>query len=470
MNIDNSFVYVWKDEVDEDVYNDIIEKCTYKDLGVDFQINLLKKGRWVNLKKIKELEKVLFVTICADLVYEGKKVLLIPQGLLEYPTLKPIFDKLKREDNRSPLKYNQRFWNKEPFQMRYYQKEAVDEVVKFHRGQIVASTGSGKTLMIANLIQKIDCQTIVIAPTTLIAEQLYIFLVECFSIHKVGFFGDGKKQIKNITVCLYQSLIKAFASEEFSKKIKETQMVICDENQILGSQSLVAIGIHLRDVPLFYSFSATNFRSDGKTIEIYAQSGVERYSFDTKRAIEEKFLSTPFFVVKKIESTNDVQAKLKHHNYVNHILDNNLFKEQLLKDIKKYMELETKPQILILVSEIEHGLWLQKTLNIDYIYGDTKNPMDYIDKFNSGEIKYLIGGSSLCGVGTDFRPVNVLFLLSFVVSEGLVMQLLGRGLRRTSTKGVVVVHDYDLIDCDQLSSHTRKRIELYKKFGTVKII
>lgn len=69
--------------------------------------------------------------------------------------------------------------NTMPYQLRQYQREAVDAAVNYfthssrRNGLIVLPTGSGKSLVIANIINRLDCPVLVFQPSKEILMQNY---------------------------------------------------------------------------------------------------------------------------------------------------------------------------------------------------------------------------------------------------------------------------------------------------------
>ena len=82
-------------------------------------------------------------------------------------------------------------------------------------------------------------------------------------------------------------------------------------------------------------------------------------------------------------------------------------------------------------------------------------------------------GTSVIGEGTDLLPVDVLLMLAGGGSRGVVMQNLGRGLRKVKNrKDSVLVVDYfvDLPQAKPLLKHGEMRMELYNEIAPVAII
>ena len=450
--ITNATVAIDITDLTSDELKSIKLATTYKDQSVAYAIKRLSSSPW-GMKRMAELKEKLTVTLYEEI--EG--MLCLPQGFAYLiPSRIPIVD------NRYLPSFRKMVWSDPPkYDMRYYQREAVDALKKVSRGQVVAATGSGKSFMMLNLIKETGLKTLVICPSSLIGDQLYTDFAHHLGKSKVGMFGSGKKEVKQVTVGLFQSVTKNI------ELFKDSDMILVDESQYISSESIVAIARGLAHVPYFYSLSATNWRSDGKTPEIFAASGDVVYSFDTKRAIEESWLAQPVFVMREMPSSGR-EYELKQKNYTYHVLKNEALTKQIVADVQKAQGMGMS--VLILVQEIEHGDTISGALGVPFANGENKHSMDLIKQLNAGTVKTLVAGAKMAGVGVDSVRVDCLVQASFPGTEGLTLQLLGRGLRKYPGKEKVLVIDYCPKGSVMLSRHAKNRAEWYRELGPLKII
>lgn len=450
--ITNSTAVISKADLTTAELKSIKDACTYKDQTIVYAIKRASSTRW-GAKTIPGLKEKLVVT----LYEEDDDSIAIPQGMKYL-----IPSHIDRIDQRVLPTFKEMVWFKRPEKvMRYYQRDQVDALKGDSRGQIVSATGTGKSFTMLNLVKETGLRTLIICPSSLIGDQLYADFSTFLGKKDVGMYGSGKKEIKRVTIGLYQSVTKNIDA------FKDFDMVITDENQTLGASSLTEISRGLSHVPYFYSLSATNWRADGKTPEIYAASGDVLYNFDTKRAISEGFLAQPVFIVREVPSSGR-DYDLKQKNYTHHVVKNELLTKQIIADIQKVKD--KGMSTLVLVQEIEHGEMISQALGVPFANGENKNSMDLIRGLNSGSIKILVAGASMTGVGVDTVRVDCLVMASFPGTEGLTLQLLGRGLRKYPGKEKVLVLDYWLPNSQMLGRHALNRIEWYKEYGPVKII
>jgi len=92
--------------------------------------------------------------------------------------------------------------------LRDYQEEAFKEWVRNNcRGVIVLPVGSGKTLVALKAIEYLAVKTVILVPTIDLLHQWKNVLIEKLGVSKdkVGVFGGGRREVKELTVMTYDS-------------------------------------------------------------------------------------------------------------------------------------------------------------------------------------------------------------------------------------------------------------------------
>ncbi|CAB4124561.1 SSL2 DNA or RNA helicases of superfamily II [uncultured Caudovirales phage] len=360
----------------------------------------------------------------------------------------------KRIDTGSKIAYP---WKKKPYPLRTYQEEAVDACASNWRGIVNMATGMGKSLVALYLIKKLQRKTLIIVPSDSIAKQFYKELSETYGEDQIGFYGGGKKKIKNITVGIAASVIKA--TEEF--KNADLGLIIFDECHHTPASTFIDIAVALGDVGRIYGLSATDYRSDGKDIMINAACGDVLIKRDVVWGVANGFLAKPKFIVKNIATTGTDFKHDKLKCYKEHVLNNDTMKKQIEHDIRYYQSLGKS--VLILVGEVAHGAELSKSLGVLFAQGKDKASQSYVEQLNAGTISTLIGTSGKIGEGCDTKNVDVLILAQFVAAKGLTIQAVGRGLRKQGNKTECTIIDYIPLGSSMLTRHAKSRIEFYKE-------
>lgn len=346
--------------------------------------------------------------------------------------------------------------NKAP-DLRPYQQEAVDIMEQNYRGLVNFATGLGKTLTAVHLVRKMKKRALIVCPSEAIASNFYSELSKYFGEQKVGMFGGGKKQIKDITVGIAQSVnnhVDKFAKHDLG-------LVVFDEVHHIAADTFFNIGKHLGGVGRMFGLTATDFRSDGKDVMITASVGRVLIKRDIIWGIDNGWLANPAFIMKHVPTTGRDFPSDKLKNYKEHVLNSEAMNDQIISDIQKFLAAGKK--VLCLVDEIAHGQKISEAIGLPFAHGKDKESDKYIQQLNDGKIPGLIGSDSKIGEGCDTRLVDVLVLANFVASKGPLWQNIGRGLRLYPGKTMLIVRDYCPTGSKMLKRHAQNRIKIYKE-------
>ena len=433
--------------------NKIKERLSYTDKSKQYQIRKMSRSPFA---RKSDYYKKLIASQHGSLVNEKDDVIKISSGFAF------LFAEYDYIDNRCDTGDKIALpWVNKPFDLRDYQQEAVDLMKSRYRGIVKLSTGLGKTLTSVYAIRAISRKTLVICPNKSIADNFYEELCSAFGESRVGYFGGGKKQIKDITVGIAQSVNNAI--DKFENH--GLGLIINDETHHTPAETFFSITKRLSKTGRIFGLTATDFRSDGKDIMIQAGVGEVIISRDIVWGIENKWLAQPTIIVRSVETNGREYPEDKLKNYKEHVLKSKEMNNRIITDIRKC--LEAGKSVLCLVDEKEHGRMLSEAVGLVLATGDDKQSKQYIKQLNAGTIPGLIGTDSLVGEGTDTKNVDVLVLANFVASKGPLWQNLGRGLRITPTKKSVLVLDYKPLGSKMLSRHADQRVKLYRSIPCV---
>ena len=356
-------------------------------------------------------------------------------------------------------------WDKKPFDPRPYQEEAIDLMLANYRGVINFATGLGKTLVATHLVKRYRKRTLIVCPSDSVAKQFYTLFVEAFGKKKIGFYGDGKKQINDITIGIAASVcrnIEAFKQHDFG-------LVIFDEVHHIAANTFFVIAEGLTEVGKVFGLTATDFRSDGKDIMITAGCGPVLIRRDVKWGVDNGFLAEPYFMIREVPTVGHDYTQDKLKCYKEHILNNQLMRDQILSDCQKLIA--AGKSVLCLVDEVAHGRELAEQLGVPFATGEDSKSNEYVEQLNAGKIPALVGTDGKISEGTDTKNVDALVLANFTASKGPVIQAIGRALRKQGTKTKALILDYIPLGSTMLTRHAHKRISFYREItDKVKII
>lgn len=458
----------------------LIEKeLTYTDKAAEQAYQRFRKNRWYLSAHGEEAynEEV------DRLKSEITKCLIVGGGLTlqTYSGLQSRLEKLLKCNSTNKVEYNEPKllpWKVKPeFDLRYYQKESLAKLLEIKHGGIEIATGLGKTNIILHLVKELGLQTLILAPSTSIAEQIYDLLSYHFGNKYVGKFYSSKKEFKKlITVALPQSLIRLDEKSEAYKTIKKCNVFIADESHLCPAKTLADVCFGLaKNAEYRFFFSATQMRNDGKDLLLEAITGPIVYTMTARQGVDQGFLSKPIFkMVKCVSDTTllseDANELTRHYLYYNDNVN------RIAGDLtNKFVEFANS-QVLILIDEVEqfskllpyikeskigfaHGPLGENKSKVPQAYWES-DPNDLVKQFNQGSLKVLIGTSCI-STGTDIKTAKALIYLQGGKSEIQVKQAIGRSTRLAPGKTECVVIDFDVVNCPTVHRHAILRREIY---------
>lgn len=338
-----------------------------------------------------------------------------------------------------------------PFTLRPYQQAAVDAGVRHMElegakgGLLVLPTGSGKSLVIASIAQRLQGKTLVLQPSKEILSQ-NLAKAEAFGFTDIGVFSAsmGRKDIGKITFATIGTII--------SKK-----ELFCDFNSLLidEAQNIDAKGGQYEEFIRFFGgkclgLTATPYRNhayqDMKTGErILTAKLLTRTRpriFDTILHITqvEEMYKEGFLCPIQYELNEDYdQGKIKSNSTGADFDENSLARYHREKDIvgltAKNIRSNKSKNALVFTPSVAEAVLLSEELNKDGIKSaivSAKTPKPerekILDDFKSGKIK-VVSNCQALSVGFDYPELDTVILARPTKSVALFQQLAGRGIR-----------------------------------------
>jgi superfamily II DNA or RNA helicase len=162
---------------------------------------------------------------------ETKEYLQVPIGATA-SVLEIIGDDYDIVDERNEKELEVPYETK--FELRDYQKKAMESLKGRTVGVVEAPTGSGKTIIILELIKQKRQNTLILVDTVELLIQCRTRLVEYTNLEDsdIGYVGNGKKIWKPITVGLLQTM-RNLEEEEREYVSKNVGLLISDEVHVV---------------------------------------------------------------------------------------------------------------------------------------------------------------------------------------------------------------------------------------------
>ena len=349
-----------------------------------------------------------------------------------------------------------------------YQYKILAKVGPKKRGTIVSPTGSGKSIVIGGIVNKLkEPETIIVTPTKTIFNQLTADFNKWFPDKKIGQVGDGKRDVGDITISLFQTL------RDLDLKKSKAQLVIVDEAHRI-SNSHIKILSKLRWANYRYGLTATPH--ERKHFEKWARMvgclGPVIYEAKEKE-VKARVVPVEIYMI-------HFHTAKKHYPYAKCLREDVLFskvRNKKLLNAAKVLSLDNNKNCLFLIDEIEQGKKIIKMadqMGLKYEFAHGNNPKSENEKIqenlNNGTTKLVIA-TQVFGLGTNIPNVDCVVLGSVRKSYIDTIQKVGRGRRRTSDKDkLIVIDSIDRVSgrarfCEYFYGYSMERIKHYKSKG-----
>lgn len=472
--------------ISEEEKDAVTKALSYTNKSISFQISKHYKARWFKQKDPAgwqaHLDKLNQKVKDCLLKHDGENYWIRAGSI---PHLDKYIDKVTNEikyPEFSPLK-----WKVKPdFDPYPYQDLSVDLLIKEKHGNVSLPTGCGKSFILLLLAQRMGLDTVVVTPSQTIFTELLTEFQLRLGKNMVGGFGDGYKDIGNkITIAIGKSLTMLEEGTPEHEFFKNKKVMLVDESHTFAAEELnkVCHGV-LSDTPYRMFVSATQTRNDGTEKVLASIIGKTVFTMSLEEAIKQGYLCPLNFTILATYSpdTRNIADPTKCKRV--HFLYNSMIADITAKIANGAWE-KKQQSTLVLVEELEQIEMLVKLLKVPFAYvhsADKKkakqfglekvNPQESIRKFNTGEVKVLIGTKAIA-TGTNLYPthntVNWMGGSSEIVTKQGAM---GRSTRRLeiskfkefhTPKPYTMVYDFRVKGIKMLDQSLIKRCSFYQE-------
>ncbi|MBX7244533.1 MAG: DEAD/DEAH box helicase [Candidatus Sumerlaeaceae bacterium] len=433
------------------------------------------EGRWDGKRHLYDPRKS---TIPSGLVSRVREIL--DKEGVEYDIGEPT-----REESWKPLGAK-----KPRFTLRDYQEDCVKAALENKRGVIELATGSGKTAVATWLIHTLDRPAVFFVHTRDLLHQTRDYMEDQLGL-TVGQVGDGKVDIRPVTVATVQTCAKALgikvvksdedetleddktdissAKEDLIQHLREVPLVFFDECHHLPADTCYSLAMATEGAGHRFGLSATPYRSDRMDLLLEAALGAKIFRANASVLIERKYLVPPVItvhaapIVKFSGKTPDYASV-----YQQCIVENGPRHRMIAQHARDLVK--KGKSVLILVSQVRHGEAIQRELSEAVLVqgSDDAAKRRTVFKALENKTKLAVIATTLADEGLDIPSLDAVILASGGKSETRALQRLGRALRTSPGKRTATVIDY--FDMAQyLKEHALRRIEIYESEPAFKV-
>lgn len=296
------------------------------------------------------------------------------------------------------------------------QEEAVEALMSIGKGRgiISASTGTGKSLIVALLINRLLVRTLVVVPSLELKYQLTRSLTEWF----------GEINFHRFVV------VANIGSLSPQKRLGDFGAVIVDEFHHGAAKTYRECNKHdWKNIYHRIGLSATPYRADDSErllLESFLAQVVYEIPYQT--AVDKGYIvPLAAFVI----GSPKFQLKGNQRNY--HAMYHECIVANAPRNTRIALTMGRLAHhgkaTLCLVKEIRHGEILSALTGFPFANGQDGRSRELIRQFNAGEIKQLIG-SSVIQEGVDTKPAEYILLAGSGKSPVQFAQNIGRGFRK----------------------------------------
>ena len=369
--------------------------------------------------------------------------IVVPIGFVD--TLKSAYPTIQITDARTthPLAY------KVPFNgtLYDYQEDATKDMLAQTNGVLCAITGSGKTAMMIYMMCELQQKTLLLVHTIELANQFISSLTKFTGLTKkdVGFIGAGKKEIKDITVGLLQTVTgmdPKILNDNFGA-------VFVDETHIAPADTY-ASALSLLTAKYKYGASGTPERADGLSKVIFWLTGGLRHTVPHSKLTN--VIIKPSVRVIDTTYTYPLFSTDEYQDMISDLSKDPVRNKLILDTLIDYptqqicLLCQRKEQVSLLEAAIPGSVTMTSDMGKKSRVAVMKGLLD-------GTHRVVISTFQLFSTGIDIPTLEVLFMCAPIKSNVKVRQSAGRLMRVTPllpNKNPIIV---DFAD---------KRVELLK--------
>lgn len=340
-----------------------------------------------------------------------------------------------------------------PIQPHDYQIKSVQHALENKRTLLISPTGSGKSLIIyltvLELLKKIKNKILIVVPTTGLVTQLNSDFqdyanTKAISKHIHLVYGGQEKETDcKIVISTWQSLHNQ--NEEY---FKQFDAIIGDESHLFKAKSLVKIMTRLKTCDYRIGTTGTLDGTQVHRLVLEGLFGTVYQVTSTKELIDREVLAQLNIECLLLNYPESDKKEIKRAKYQEEIewLVLNSKRNNFITNLANSIS----GNVLVLFNFVEkHGIPLHQQISKTgkkqsyLICGKTDvEERELIRKIvDTSDNSILVASYGTCSTGINIKNIHAIIFASPSKSVVRVLQSIGRGLRKSSTKDKVTVFD-----------------------------
>lgn len=412
--------------------------------------------------------------------WDGKKYFITEKGVFKTGLTNSILEALKKIPDLEVEVTDVSEWPKvaidrtkkiTSYTLYDYQEEAVNKALDTKRLIVKSPTGSGKTLIMAQLVNNFpEAKIVILFNSKHLLKQTYKFFETC-GIKEVGVnFGEGylDGRIMLSTIQSIQRILDPY--------VVEGEVLMVDEvHEFAAGKTSQAVLDSFPKAQYRFGFTATPPPDKYRLLSLTEVLGEVYEVRSVKELIEDDVLTRPNIKILNFQYSNEEACDNYYSSYPDtyeKYVTNEKRKSDYLKDlIIENSQSKDHTRHLILVKSLAHLEKLKKILQRAGLYVLTIEGKDDLDEryravkdFRDTQNAILIG-TKVLQTGVSIDEITHFYNLRELKSEISTIQALGRALRKYKEKPEVFVFDFSTTNIRYLSAHRTERIKTYKKEG-----
>jgi superfamily II DNA or RNA helicase len=356
--------------------------------------------------------------------------------------------------------------------IRPYQDDAVKAGLTHKRGILLSCTGSGKSLMIYNIVRALRKENykhiLIIVPTIPLIYQMRDDMIDYGYDdyeNELTIQGDGNKEdeTKPVLISTWESL-----QHKETDYFEKFDAVIVDETHGARAMKLFNILEFCVNAKVKLGCTGTLPTDPLEQMTIQANLGNVIYELKSHELIEQGVLSPITIANLFVKYPLEFVMQNKSRSYPEEVKIVESFERRY--NVLDYIisHRNKNNNILILVHHVQHlkdtTAWLKNKYpdrKIESISGAVKGSVrnDIRKNLNEEDGTILVATYQTCSTGVNIPKLHDVILFANSKSKIVVLQTIGRGLRKHHSKNKVVL--FDIIDDLSYKTRTGKTIDNY---------